>query len=91
MSVFDCVIQPPSKESGMSPIELIVTVCAVMSPNNCEETHLTFTSSISRQQCTMGAMPYIAKWVGDHPKWKAVKWRCEFPHSRADAERRQVG
>ena len=68
----------------MSPIELIVTVCAVLSPNTCEETHLTFHSTISRQQCTMGAMPYIARWVGEHPKWKAVKWRCEFPHSRAD-------
>ena len=69
----------------MTPIELIVTVCAVLSPTTCEETHLTFTSSISRQQCAMGAMPYIAQWVGEHPKWKAVKWRCEFPHSRADA------
>ena len=67
----------------MSPIELIVTVCAVASPATCEETHLTFTSAISPQQCTMAAMPHIAQWVGDHPKWKAVKWRCEFLHSRA--------
>jgi hypothetical protein len=35
----------------------------------------------------MAAPPYIAQWVGDHPKWTAVKWRCEYPHSndRADA------
>jgi len=75
----------------MTPIELIVTVCAVLSPTTCEETHLTFVSSISRQQCTMGAMPYIAQWVGEHPKWKAVKWRCEFPHSRADAGVGRIG
>jgi hypothetical protein len=28
----------------------------------------------------MAAQPYIAQWVGDHPKWTAVKWRCEYPH-----------
>jgi hypothetical protein len=39
----------------------------------------------------MGAMPYIAQWVGEHPKWKAVKWRCEFPHSRAENKLSHVG
>jgi hypothetical protein len=29
----------------------------------------------------MAAQPYSAQWVGEHPKWTAVKWRCEYPHS----------
>jgi hypothetical protein len=30
----------------------------------------------------MSAPPYIAQWIGEHPKWTAVKWRCEYPHMR---------
>jgi hypothetical protein len=67
--------------SGMNPIDLIVTVCAVLSPATCEETHLVFNWSGSLQQCVMAAPPYIAQWVGEHPKWNAVKWRCEYPHT----------
>ena len=66
----------------MNPIDLIVTVCAVLSPTTCEETHLVFSSSASLRQCAMAAPPYIAQWVGEHPKWTAVKWRCEYPHTQ---------
>jgi hypothetical protein len=69
----------------MNPIDLIVTVCAILSPTVCEETHLVFSSDISLQQCSMGAQPYIAKWVGEHPKWQAVKWRCEYPRANQKA------
>jgi hypothetical protein len=34
----------------------------------------------------MAAPPYIAQWVGDHPKWTAVKWRCEYPHTNDKAD-----
>jgi hypothetical protein len=73
--------------SGMNPIDLIVTVCAVLSPTTCEETHLVFNWSGSLQQCAMRAPPYIAQWVGEHPKWNAVKWRCEYPHTNDKAGR----
>ncbi|WJR79857.1 hypothetical protein [Bradyrhizobium sp. NP1] len=66
----------------MDTINLIITVCAVLSPNSCEERHLTFASSFSLRQCVMAAPPYVAQWVGEHPNWTAVKWRCEYPHSR---------
>ena len=59
----------------MDAIDLIITVCAVLSPANCEEAHMRFSSSVSLQQCAMAAPPYIAQWVGEHPKWTAVKWR----------------
>lgn len=72
----------------MNPIDLIVTVCAVLSPSVCEETHLTFSGGESLRQCTMGAPPYIAQWVGEHPKWTAVRWRCEYPHSNDKADAR---
>jgi hypothetical protein len=51
----------------------------VLSPSNCEERHLVFSSHVSPRQCVMAAQPYIAQWVGEHPKWTAVRWRCEYP------------
>jgi hypothetical protein len=65
----------------MDAIALIITVCAVASPSQCEEKHLVFSSASSPQQCAMAAPPYIAQWIGQHPNWTAVKWRCEYPHS----------
>jgi len=69
----------------MTPIELVVTVCAVLSPDLCEEERLVFDYQGSLQQCVMAAQPYIAQWVGEHPKWNAVRWRCEYPHSNDKA------
>jgi hypothetical protein len=66
----------------MGLIELIITVCAVAQPDLCEDQHLQFADALSPAQCTMAAMPYIARWVDDHPKWRAVRWRCDYP-SRA--------
>jgi hypothetical protein len=48
---------------------------------------MSFSGEFSLQQCTMNAPPYIAQWIGEHPKWTAVKWRCEYPHSREKANR----
>lgn len=70
----------------MNTINLILTICSVMSPNTCEETSLVFSADFSLQQCVMAAPPYIAQWAGEHPKWTAVKWRCEYPHSHDKAE-----
>jgi len=70
----------------MNLIDLIVTVCAIASPTTCEEAHLQFAWSGSQQQCVMAAQPYIAQWVGEHPKWNAVRWRCEYPRTRDRAD-----
>ena len=69
----------------MGLIEVILTVCAVAQPAQCEDQHLQFASTISLTQCVMSAQPYIAQWIGDHPKWKAVRWHCEYPDRRRDA------
>ena len=37
----------------------------------------------------MAAQPYIAQWVGEHPKWTAVKWRCEYPAQQPKGLRRR--
>jgi hypothetical protein len=63
----------------MGIVEVIVTVCAIAQPNMCEDKHLQFTSAGSLQQCVMAAPPYIAQWINEHPKWVAVRWRCDQP------------
>jgi hypothetical protein len=70
----------------MTPIDLVVTVCAVLSATTCEETHLMYSGGTSLRQCAMGAPPYIAQWIGEHPKWQVVGWRCEYPHTRDKAD-----
>jgi hypothetical protein len=64
---------------AMGLIELVVSVCAVAQPTQCEDQHLQYASAGSLRQCAMSAPPYIAQWIGDHPKWNAVRWHCEYP------------
>jgi len=63
----------------MGLIELILTVCAATQPNMCEDRHFQFMYYGSLRQCTAGAQPYIAQWIGEHPNWKPVRWHCEYP------------
>jgi hypothetical protein len=65
-----------------SLIEIILTVCAIANPNNCEERALQFAWDGSIHQCMMAAQPYIAQWIGEHPAWMARKWTCDYPGSR---------
>jgi hypothetical protein len=51
-----------------SLIEIILTVCAIANPANCEEKYLQFAWDGSLQQCVMAAQPYIAEWIGQHPR-----------------------
>ena len=66
----------------MGLIELIITVCAVAQPDMCEDQRLQFAEAGSPVHFARAAMPYIAQWVGDHPKWRAVRWRCDYPGKR---------
>ena len=72
--------------SGMNPIDLVITVCAVLSPTTCEETRLAFNSNISLAQCAMAAPPYIAQWIGEHPQWTVRNYHCEYPGLRDRAD-----
>jgi len=60
-------------------LELVVTVCAIAQPTLCEDQHLQFEAGGSLTRCAMAAPPYIAQWIGQHPKWTAVRWHCELP------------
>jgi hypothetical protein len=60
-------------------MEIILTVCAVANPANCEEKYLLFTFDGSINQCMLGAQPYIAEWIGKHPGWVPTKWSCDYP------------
>ena len=60
-------------------IEIILTVCAIANPANCEERYLQFGWDGSPRQCMMAAQPYIAEWIGKHPEWIATRWSCDYP------------
>jgi hypothetical protein len=64
---------------ALGMIEIILTVCAIANPINCEQKYLQFVWDGSLNQCMMAAQPYIAQWIGDHPQWIARKWTCEYP------------
>jgi hypothetical protein len=49
----------PTGELRMGLIELIVTVCALSLPNQCEDQHFSFLADMSLNQCVMHAPPYI--------------------------------
>jgi hypothetical protein len=74
-----------SKRGNQGMIEIILTVCAIANPANCEDKHLQFAWQGSIRQCMMAAQPYIAEWIGRHPEWMARKWTCDYPgHEKRD-------
>jgi hypothetical protein len=62
----------------MAIVELIVTICAISQPSHCQDKYLPFAWNGSLRQCVAGAQPYIAQWIGEHPQWIAVRWRCDY-------------
>ncbi len=66
-------------EDGCAMIELILTVCALTAPSQCDEQRLQFVSQGSLMQCMMQAPPYIAEWSNEHPAEHVTRWRCAFP------------
>lgn len=70
----------------MEMIAIVVTVCALAQPEQCEDQRLEFSWQGSLKQCVMNAQPYIAQWIGDHPKWSVKSYHCEYPHMKAKAD-----
>ena len=66
-------------EDRCAMIELILTVCALSAPGQCQEQRLQFLSQGSLMQCMMQAPPYIAAWSGEHPGTRVTRWRCAYP------------
>ncbi len=68
----------------MNMIDLVLTVCLTAQPANCRIEHLYFESHGSLVQCMVLAPPEIAKWTAEHPTFKVVRWKCDFPkHKRS--------
>jgi hypothetical protein len=63
----------------MGLIELIITVCSIAHPGQCDDKHLQFASQESLRSCMSNAPPFMAQWIGDHPDVRIVKWRCAYP------------
>lgn len=60
-------------------IEIILSVCSILSASHCKNTHLTF------EDIGQLAMPYAcmmqsqiegARWQESHPNWQIVGARC---------------
>jgi hypothetical protein len=66
----------------MDLIAIVVTVCALAHPDHCEEQRLEYMWNGSLTQCAMTAQPYIAQWIGEHPKWSVKRYHCEYPHAK---------
>jgi len=66
-------------------IELILTVCTLSQPAACDERKLMLDAeNVSMRGCVMNAMPYIAKWSGEHPGVEVTRWRCAPPGGEGD-------
>jgi hypothetical protein len=68
----------------MELIDLVLTVCLLANPTECRTEHLHFESRGSPTQCMFLAPPEIAKWTEEHPAFKVVRWKCEFPKRERD-------
>jgi len=69
----------------MDVIAIVFTVCALAQPEQCQEQRLEYASGASLRQCVMSAQPYLAEWVGEHPKWSIKNYHCEYPHMKEKA------
>lgn len=63
----------------MGFIELILTVCSLAHPTQCDDRHLQFVSQGSLKACIWNAQPYMAQWSSEHPDVHIVKYRCAYP------------
>jgi hypothetical protein len=72
----------------MEAIAIVFTVCALAQPDRCEEQRLEYAWQGSLKECVMTAQPYLAQWIGEHPKWSIKSYHCEYPHLKGKADAR---
>jgi hypothetical protein len=59
-------------------VDLIIAVCLAGDPEVCHDEHLYFESHGSLERCMFEAMPAVAAWAGEHPKWRVARFHCEW-------------
>ena len=62
----------------MTFVDLVFAVCMLAQPAECKEQHLYFEAGGSLNQCMGEAIPHLARWAGEHPGWRVVRFRCEW-------------
>jgi hypothetical protein len=62
----------------MTPLSVLLYVCLLSDPNQCEERRLPISDVGSLGQCMFWAQTAIAEWSGNHPKYKIVRWKCGY-------------
>lgn len=52
--------------------------CLLTQPTVCHDQQMQFESNqaLTPQQCMMNAMPELAKWSEEHPKFRIVRFSC---------------
>ncbi|MBB3146015.1 hypothetical protein FHS21_002429 [Phyllobacterium trifolii] len=63
----------------MDVVDLVLTICLISTPTSCREERLHFENRGGLNNCMFLAPTEIAKWSGEHPKLKVVRWKCDYP------------
>lgn len=52
--------------------------CLIADPNVCHDQQMQFVADheLTPQQCMMNAMPELAKWNSEHPKFRITQFSC---------------
>jgi hypothetical protein len=67
------------QSAAMNMVDLVMRVCLLANPSDCQDEYLYFESRGSLTQCMFLAPAEIAKWTDQHAGRKVVRWRCAFP------------
>ncbi len=54
------------------------TAGAANAPDTCESRRLPLDVPDARA-CLHVAQPQLARWVGEHPRYRITRWRCGAP------------
>jgi len=58
-------------------MEVILFVCLLADPTKCKEERLPMNADVEHPgRCAVVSTLYMAQWMGDHPTWKVVRWKC---------------
>ncbi|WP_407524516.1 hypothetical protein [Methylobacterium oryzisoli] len=62
----------------MTGFFLYFTACLAASPDTCELRRLLLDVEEPRL-CLRIAQPQLARWIGSHPEYRVIEWRCGAP------------
>lgn len=58
-------------------MEIVLFVCLISDPRQCTQQRLPeILETNNPYQCSAVSPLYAARWAGEHPGWKIVRWRC---------------